>query len=461
MKNQIVVALFLIFAVFIPAQKPILNIKFSEPLSVFIFVKKLSGHRGDNSFKSIFQKSKFNTIQYQDLIKKFDSLSLDYTFQFNDYPYGSKLPGMTEALLKKNLIAASNLSEFKLNSIGLLPNNSINELVWILSEFTPVYNQLIFEPNCKKFESQLKDISNEVIKKNISQYFTIGSIFYNSNWDYSIPFEIAFYPLPDSQGFTAEAFYNNAVCAIENNFDDYDLLISVLLHESFHMLYDEQPLKLKKEIDNYFRKNNSKYSTYAYLLLNEALATALGNGYVYENLINKADESDWYNRKYINLMAKHIYPMIKEYILQGKSIDKEFIDNYIKSYEKNNPEWINELDNIMTYRYMLSDHKKDFDILGQYFPYCSMSESEDHITDASIEKMQATPLTKIIIVSKNNTMQLGLIKRKFKELKSWNYRAEKEFVYNVMLGDKTQMYIINQINTPTEALIKDLVQKSK
>jgi hypothetical protein len=456
MKNSLLVFMFLIITVLIPGQKPILHIKYSEPLSVFIFLKKLSTHRGDNPFKTVFKNSKFNTIKYQELITKFDNLKLDYTFQFYGYPYGSKFPGTTEALLKKNLIAASSLNEFKLNSTGLLPNNSINELVLILSEFTPIYNELIYNPNKVKFEKQIKDISNYVIDKDISEYFEIGLTFYNSNWDYSIPFEVVFYPLPDSQGFTAEAFYNNAVCAIQNDFDDFNLLVSVMLHEVYHIIYDEQSLNLKKDIYNYFKDNTSKYSTYAYLLLNESLATALGNGYVYESLIKKPDTTDWYNRKYINLMAKKIYPMVKEYIIKKKSIDKGFIDEYIKLYEKDYPNWIHEPDNTMTYRYIMTENEKDLDIFSKYFPYCSMSEEEYHITEAGIEKMKATPLSKVIIVSKDNKIQLNLIKKKFTELKNWNYKAEKEFVYNVLLNDKTQLYIINQLTASTEVLIKNL-----
>jgi hypothetical protein len=66
--------------------------------------------------------------------------------------------------------------------------------------------------------------------------------------------------------------------------------------------------------------------------MNEVLATALGNGYVYEQLDGKIDDGDWYNRKYISLMAKQIYPLVTEYINE-KKIDRSFIDNYIKQYE--------------------------------------------------------------------------------------------------------------------------------
>jgi hypothetical protein len=229
-----------------------------------------------------------------------------------------------------------------------------------------------------------------------------------------------------------------------------------MLHETYHILYDEQPIEVKTEIDNYFKENKSKCRNYAYQLLNEALATALGNGYVYEKLDGKIDTEDWYNKKYINLMAKQMYPLVKEYIVQNKSIDKNFIDNYIKLYEDNFPNWINELDNILTYRYVISENENDFNTVNKMFRYRSKAEYETQITEISIEKMQKTPLTKVIIISKNNNDKLKLIKRKFKELNNWKFNAGKDFSYKTLLDDKSQLIILNQKESTIETLIKSI-----
>jgi len=131
---------------------------------------------------------------------------------------------------------------------------------------------------------------------------------------------------------------------------------------------------VKNKLEADFKQNPSKSSIYAYLLLNEVLATALGNGYVFENLNGKLDTTEWYNWQYINLMAKQIYPTVLEYIKQKKPIDKKFIDTYIKLYEQNYPNWINELDHTMTYRYILSNNQSDFNTFRQLYSYCSISE---------------------------------------------------------------------------------------
>ena len=443
------------------AQKPTFNIKYSEQLAVFEFIQNLSEDYPENVFKTEFSKSKYNTEKYKNLISKFYKLSIDYSYDFEEFPNGSKIPMQSRDILKKNLIETENLKDFKTRSIGIVTNKTLSDLTEIITEFKSIYNELIYEPNKEKFEQQIKEIIKYSNENKIENYFETGLVFYNSSWDNSIPFEIAFYPLPNSQGFTAQAFYNNFTSAIQTNLKDYKDLFSVMLHETFHIIYNEQSLEVKTEIDKNFAENKSKSSNYAYQIMNEVLATSLGNGYVFEKLDGKIDTGDWYNNKYINLLAKQIYPLVYEYISQRKPIDKNFIDNYIKKYEENFPNWINENDNIMTYRYVISEDEKNFDIIDQKYRYRSSANYETELSESSIEKMKKTSLTKLIIISSNNKEKLSLIKKEFEELNNWKFNSEKEFNYKILLKDKSQLIIVNQKKSSTEMLIKKLETETK
>lgn len=453
MKNKLLLV-FLFFSTFSFGQKTTFNIKYSEQLAVFVFIQNLSDNYPKNVFKTEFQNSKYNNKDYQSLISKFDSLNIDYSYEFSEFPYGSKIPMQTRDILKKNLIETSNLNEFKLRSIGIVPNKVLVDLTKIISAFTPIYNELIYNPNKIQFERQLIEITEYSKRNNIENYFETGLIFYNSTWENSIPFEIAFYPLPNSQSFTAQAFYNNFISAIQTNLKDYKDLFSVMLHETYHIIYDEQSLETKTEIANWFKENKSKNSNYAYQLLNEVLATALGNGYVYEKLAGKIDANDWYYHPYIDLMAKKVYPLVKEYVIQKKTIDKNFVEKYIKIYDDNFPNWINELENIMAYRYVITENRDDFNIISKIFWYRSSEENETEITESSIAKMQTKPLTKLIIVSKNNNQKLDLVKKQFPELKNWSFNSNDDFAYKTLLNDKSQLIILNQKKLKLEELIK-------
>lgn len=432
------------------------NIKYSEQLAVFVFIQNLSENYPENVFKTEFKKSKYNVEKYKNMLSKFDSLNIDYSYQFAEYPYGSKTPMQTRDILKKNLIETATLNDFKLRSIGIVPNKTLTDLTESILAFTPIYNELIYNPNKQQFEKQLNDINNYSTARKIEDYFKTGLLFYNSNWDKSIPFEIAFYPLPNSQGFTAQAFYNNFISAIQTNLKSYKDLFSVMLHETFHLIYNEQSLDVKNDIDKYFKENNSKNSNYSYQILDEVLATALGNGYVYEKLDGKIDSNDWYYHKYIDLLARKIYPIVTNYIVQKKSMDKNFIDNYIRIYDENFPNWIHELENIMAYRYIISENQDDFNTIRKMFWYCSSEENATELNEISISKMQKTPLTKVIVVSKNNNEKLKLIKNNFIELKNWSFNADKDFSCKILLADKSQLIILNQKKSTIETLIKAL-----
>lgn len=461
MKNNILKIIICLISALSFAQKPTFEIKYSEQLAVFVFIQNLSENYPENVFKTEFEKSKYNTEKYKNLIVKFDKLAIDYSYEFAEYPNGSKIPMQTRDIIKKNLIESENLRDFKIRTVGILTNKTLKDLTDLIIEFTPIYNELIYNPNKDKFEKQILDITKYSTENKIENYFEKGLTFYNSSWDNSIPFKIAFYPLPNSQGFTAQAFYNNFISAIQTNLKDYKDLFSVMLHEIYHIIYNEQSLEVKTEIDKNFQESKLKSSNYAYQLLNEVLATSLGNGYVYEKLDGKIDSGEWYNRKYINLMAKQIYPLINEYISQLKPIDKNFIDSYIEQYEKNYPNWINELDNIFTYRYVITENEKDFGVIDQKYSYRSSANYETEITKSGIEKMKKSPLTKLIIISQNNKEKLNLVKKEFKELNKWKFKSENEFSYKILLEDKSQLIIINQKKSTTEMLINKLETELK
>ena len=202
---------FLLLTTIAFGQKTIFNIKYSEQLAVFEFMQNITENYPDNVFKTEFQKSKYNADNYKNIISKFDKLTIDYSYSFDEFPYGTKIRMQTRNILKKNLIETTNLRDFKLRSIGIVPNITLNELTEMISVFTPIYNELIYNPNKVQFQKQLMEISKYSIEHKIEDFFEIGLLFYNSSWDNSIPFEIAFYPLPNSEGFTAQAFYNNFI----------------------------------------------------------------------------------------------------------------------------------------------------------------------------------------------------------------------------------------------------------
>lgn len=441
-------------------QRPEITIRYSKLFSAYEFVQKLSGDYPDNRYKEFFKSSSFHTKEYSDLIKQWDSLKIYYAFDYPDYPVGQKTSVATTSLIEKNLSTSATINEFKRQTFGIIPADDLLRFSNILEKFLPVYEALVYKPNQEKFENKIKDLETFVQKTQLEKYFEEGLRFYHTAWDFAVPIDITVAPSIEEGGFTGKAFLNIAVTEVPLNFVHNDVLFSVLMHEIYHTVYNEQPLTVKKAIQAWFQDNPSRNSRYAFFLLNEVLATALGNGYVYEQINGKTDPDDWYNTKYINQMAKKIYPTVIKYIAEKKSIDKDFIDTYIALYDQFFADWTKEFAHLFTYRYILSDNDKDFDYFFKNYRYASNYEHETGIGAGSIEKIKASPLTKVIIVSNQNKQKLKWVKEAFPELKDWKYNPKKEFAYTIWLKDKTRLFLINQLNTPLGQLIeRDLLPK--
>ena len=456
MKSIIFLIAFSSIFVSVHAQKKIqVKIKFSKLYATYNFVQQLSDYYPDSEYKRIYNSSAFNTAENRELLKRFDTLRIYESLDLAEYPSGQKLPLSTANILQKNLISNNSIEEFKLHVVGIIPSSELLNLSEVLETFIPIYDRLIYEPNHILFEQKIERLREYVSRESLSKYFKEGLQFYGGIWDYSIPFEIAVIPSLNKNGFTATAFMNNAVSEVQLDFEEYDILFSVLMHEIYHIIYNEQPLGLKNQIAQWFNEDSSPNSQYAFLLLNEALATAVGNGYVFAQITGEIDAYDWYNNKYINQMAKEIFPLVDSYIKTEKQIDQDFVKEYISAYDAKYSEWINELDHLLTYRYILAEHNKEFDFFLNNYPRTNVSYMEEGISSASIQRMSEKPVTKIVVITKDNKLKLKLLKSQFLALSKVRFNVNKEFVRTVCLSDKTKLIVVNSLISNPELMLEN------
>jgi len=434
--------------------------KFSEPFAVFQFMNSLSTKSLDNIYKKLFNRSTFNTNTYTDLIAQFDSLNMNYSYDFTDYPAGQKVGIDVPNLLRRNLILCDSMQDFKIRSMGLVPNNKLLKLIDLLNDFKPIYEAIIYEPCKTKFEEQVKGVSDLIKSSNINYYFTETLQFYNSSWDVSIPFVFCFYPLPNSRGFTATAVSNVAISAVADSLDNYKALLSVMLHEISHVLYDERSLSLWNQMEEWFDTNPSKVNKYANTLFNEAMATAVGNGYLAAKLNGKEDTTRrWYGVKYISMMAKTAYPLVKEYIEVRKPMDRDFVNRYIQLYEEHFSGWLYDPEYLMRGRVLVSENDADFDISRRLYEPAPGNEDDKGISEPVLKKLRDNRGTKVIIVNSNNKEKLLLIKKSLADLRTWHYDSNKDFVYSKFLKDKTWLIVLNNMKGTTEEKLRKLIIK--
>jgi len=461
MKKTLFLAAFIFLIQTTFAQNAIkFKVNYAELYATYDFIEKISDNYPENAFKAEFLKSKYNTDEYKVLIRQFDTLKIDYMYHFEQYPPTLKSGLASRSLIEKNLIDCETVKAFKSKSFGVIPNEELARLSKIIESFVPVYNELIFKPNKENFENHLSSINKALAGDKVSEIYSEVMKFYGASWDKDISFNVIAYPTIGKSGIGARAFLNISVIRFPLNFKSYDMLFSVMLHEIFHIGYDSQPMELKNDLKNWFSNTPSKNSQYAFLLLNEVLATALGNGYAYEQLNGKADPEDWYYTRYVNLMAKEIYPVVRKYLSQGKTIDEDFISAYVKIYDSRFSDWNNELDTILSYRAILSDRTDDVRYFRRNYPY-TFHKLILPVSLNGLEEIKKQPLTKIIIIADQHKEKLGLIKNNFKEVKDIKFDPKKEFVEVADLADKTKLIIINKHTSSVEVLMESAFKDRK
>jgi len=110
--------------------------------------------------------------------------------------------------------------------------------------------------------------------------------------------------------------------------------VGVIIHEIAHYFFKSAPLTLHtKRLNGALRARDPRASA-ALGLMNEALATAIGNGIV-EQGIREENFKAYFNRprsfylnQEIDTAAKTILPLVTEYIATSRTIDSEFLDQY-------------------------------------------------------------------------------------------------------------------------------------
>lgn len=110
----------------------------------------------------------------------------------------------------------------------------------------------------------------------------------------------------------------------------------------------------------------------------------------------------------------------------------------------------------MTDRYVISDDAENFNAVDAKYSYRSMTQYTPEVTSTSIEKMKEAPITKLVIISKNNSEEIHLLKHHFSQLKDWKPDYTTDFSYTLFLADKTFLIILNNVKKNTDQQLDDL-----
>ena len=325
--------------------------KISRAHGLFNFIQAISGDTNQApGLREIFDKSAYNKSDLQHMLSVYKGLSA-YLNQSNMPANIQVIPGRYQGRPVKDIlltqsIFSKDLADFSQRALGILPMKEHEQFFLVLKKFEPAYLDLVWTKSLPELQRHKTDMEKLAAEVNLDGLFAKAVFFYRANWPEDVPFTVGLYPIPFIDGYKNSA-NSHSVGTVEDHgvmigLKQQDLAgsFSVIFHEICHSLYDSQAPEFMKSLSTYFTDSTSPYKANAYKWFNEAAATAIGNGWVFATVSKGQKLALWYNEPTIDGFAKEIYPLTRDYLVQGKALDRTYIDQAVALFAKKFPESI-------------------------------------------------------------------------------------------------------------------------
>ena len=461
---------------------PRIEFRASKTLGLWNFMESISRSEGtlksSEALREIFERSRFNTPQRRKLLEEFHDIQdhyFRYGFHFSDYPEArDETNWNVSASFDLQSAKSGDLDDFYGRTGQTLPPSEHRRMFSIVRSFVPVYEELIWKPSAAKLNRHLKALKRAVERSNIQGIFFGKAIkFYHGTWPGNESITVYLCPVPKGEMQYAtiiddsvldQAFLGakGADRAFRDLSDDF--------HEICHGIYESESVEFQRDMDQWFKSAEpSPYGAYAYRVINETLATAIGNGLVYR-LLTGADRKDpWYYDETgeINAFARGLYPMVLDYWNNGRPLDKDFVIRSVEKYKELFPNAEFAYSQLLSGAILMTDSvvmKSDEaatvfeDVFGLH-----VSRRGSPIADEdTLADFRSAPqgLAFMLIVSDKGIGQLDALKGILPEMLNWKKRfpASGSWVFSA-LGVGRRPVLIFKAGSPAE--FKELLTKLK
>jgi len=361
-----------IFLITIPIFATNVKFEYNENVNLVRFLFSISDFsEGSILLESIYKKNRGS--KDEKVIAKFEKLVRKIPRYIDMYPQVKTLPKNYRKWKKRydfltNFAALSkNLSEFKLSLYSIYPNKLAYELSEVMDYFLPIYREVFYHKKAKaEVDKLIKNFKN--IDNKTKEFIDLQKKLYQSK--INLPeLKVFIYPLylskEDADYFKKARLFIlggysfktlqivEAVLPPRKNINFYD----VALHETAHFCYDSSSFMPKFLSE--MKKHEGVFGKLAARYIDEALATAIGNGYVAIKM-NKKKKKKWYHSYIINKYAQALYPSIKKILDKKSSLSLKDAKLFVKIFKENFPDILTRKEIVLKHINILSS--KDLNI---------------------------------------------------------------------------------------------------
>lgn len=456
MKKLLVIILMLAACTSGSEHKDVISFRVSKPYCILNFIEAATGNPGISSTLRAYIDDNIpaSDTVFKSLLKKYkDSIDLG-TPVADSLAYGYGIRSMFD-MVANAAAMSDDIPALMQELTGVLPGKEILVLGDVLSAAEKRYDEVIWNKYGKRLSEQSAELSKKTHQLS-GMFFTLKQ-FYGSSWSDDTQFVVNLYPIPGNKGSSSATAHGNVLSIGVLTGEEADAgKASVVVHEMCHMLYREQRPLLRDSIELYFKASPSKYSPYALSFIDEALATACGNGWAYRELSGVSDSGSWYNNEYINGFAKALYPVVSDYIKQGKTIDSSFVAIAIDTFAGIFPRSVYDYSILFNDMFIYHDgetHAERSAILNtiaEHFQVHSYMLHTPVAQDISIESLQSSGKTQLVIVHKNHRRNLEVLQRCFPVIRNVvNGKQDSDF-YLSFLDSKDRAVVVVFVHDNTK-----------
>jgi len=234
--------------------------------------------------------------------------------------------------------------------------------------------------------------------------------------------------------------------------------LDVIIHELCHFFFENGADEKFADLQKSFESSGKIGARAAYNLLNESLATALGNGMINKLKMKKekwekysSKDQSFYHNPHIDKAAKSILPWMEKWIRDGKTLyDAGFVENYLSSLEKAIGPELTSPRLILNEFILVADsgYKNKFrDGVRKLIRPSSMFTSEGEWSDEILLRgyHEKSNLNALLIVHPSNLKELqdkGLLKDKdFDQIRS-QYGKSEQILFSFRRAPTVQAYLV-------------------
>lgn len=285
----------------------------------FVFLSKSAAEGRRHPYQKVLENSPYlKDDRVRQAIAQYQTIDWP-RMEFDGYPESRMAGRSLEDLALIAAMRSQNIAEWQQQMAGFLPLASLNIVANALHTIEPAFLDLVWNPAKTRLDSHLIALNQYANAHSMQATLKKAATLYGTPLSAENNFTILLNPIINSNFFTAFPVQQLLVVDLPLETKDYASILSVAFHELCHTMYAEQPPQTQFRLEGFFlprnKKNTPDYShAMAYLWLDEALATALGNGYFYKEQTNTLDPEPWYDDGIINRYAKAIYPIVNTWM---------------------------------------------------------------------------------------------------------------------------------------------------